>query len=429
MNPHELFVAGCKADRWKWRAWRISIFTVSMLPEDHELEIYDVDYRKDGTYWYTSEGSWEQLKNVEPMEPILDNRALAKFEAGDISNHAGALETTYGRVLFNYMVIHYSFGDKLPFQHKVTGDDVVKQFINDVEDEPEEGTPTNPKKFYPSEIARFVKAMFELTSLCPYITPTGSTKSLTTDPRMVELRDELIEKYKDQLDDETVIAKIQDELVAVDKAWLEDDDAADFYLSGKDYSVKRKKMFIMSGVEKAFREDGGFTFVPKSLDEGWDMNHLPELFNSTREGSLDRGLNTAKGGEKVTLLQRMFQSDQVLSNDCGTKLTHQFTLTKDNWRPYQGMNVVEGSKLVRLNDETAKERFGTVVSLRRPILCQQPDDNDYCSACANEALARDPSAAAAEISELGSSIMLAYMSSMHGIELAVAEYKPELHIS
>lgn len=428
MKPHELFVAGCKANRWKWRAWRISLFSVSLLPDDHELEPYDLDYREDGTYWYTPEGQWSPLDGVEPHVPVFTARQQVMFDDGELPNHQGRLETTYGRALFNYMVVSYAFGDKLPFQQKVTAKALVKQFIDKVVDEPDEGEVTDPAKIYPSEVARFVKAMFELTSLCPYITPTGSTKSLTTDPRMAEVRDQLIEKYKDQLDDQSVIAKIQDELVAIDKAWLKDDDAADFYLSGKDYSVKRKKMFVMAGVESAFREDGGFTFVPKSLNEGWDMKHLPELYNSTREGSLDRGLNTALGGEKVTLLQRMFQSDQVLKEDCGTKRTHDFVLTAENWTPYRGMNIVTGGGLVRLNDETAPAHFGKMVAMRRPILCQQAD-NDYCSACAVEALARDPSAAAAEISELGSAIMLAYMSSMHGVELAVAEYKPELHIS
>lgn len=428
MTPHELFVRGCLADRWKWRAWRISLFSVSRLPTDHELEPYDVDYRSDGVYWYTPEQSWEKLEGIPSTDPILDNRGLATFEVGDLPNHDSKMETTYGRALFNYMVVHYAFGKKLPFQHKVTAGDLVKQFINRVVDEPEREEDRAPDKFYPSEVSRFVKAMFELTSLCPYITPTGSTKSLTTHPEMAKRRDELIEKYKDQLNDQSVIAKIQDELVALDKEWLKDDDAAGFYLSGKDYSVKRKKMFVMSGVESAFREDGGFTFVSKSLNEGWDMKHLPELYNSTREGSLDRGLNTAKGGEKVTLLQRMFQSLRVIKGDCGTKRVHKFILTKDNWKPYQNMNVVVGSTTERLTEESAERHFNKVVGLRRPILCQQPDD-DYCSACAVEALARDPSAAAAEISELGSGIMLAYMSSMHGIELAVAEYKPELHIS
>lgn len=428
MSPHELFVAGCLAGRWKWRSWRISIFAVSRLPENHDAEPYDVDYRKDGVYWFTPEQSWVKMENLDPMKPILRNRTLAEFKDGELGNYKGELSTTYGRALFNWMVMHYAFGYKLPFQHNVTAPGIVKQFITKVDDIPAEGVERSPDKFYPDEISRFVKALFELTSLCPYITPTGSVKSLTTHPDMVKRRNELIEKYKDQLDDQTVIAKIQDELVALDKEWLKDDDAAGFYLSGKDYSVKRKKMFIMSGVESAFREDGGFTFVSKSLQEGWDMDHLPELYNSTREGSLDRGLNTANGGEKVTLLQRMFMDLRILKHDCGTKRVHRLTLTRDNWTTYRDMNMVIGSTQQRLTEELATANFGKVVGIRRPILCQQPD-GDYCSACAIESLARDPSAGAAEISEMGSSIMLAYMSSMHGVELALAEYKPELHIS
>lgn len=428
MTPHDIFVAGCLANRWKWRSWRISLFAVSLLPDDHDSEVYDIDYRTDGVYWYNEQREWVKLEGVDPLQPILDNRKMAKFKAGDIGNHPEAIETTYGRALFNWMVIHYAFGTKIPFQHYTNTNNVTKLFIKDVVDIPEEGVARLDNKFYPDEVARYVKALFELTSLCPYITPTGSTKSLTTHPDMLKVRDALIEKYKDKLDDQTTIVKIQDELVALDRQWLSDDDAADFYLSDKDYTVKRKKMFGMSGVESAFREDGSFTFIPKSLEEGWDMDNLPAIYNSTREGSLDRGLNTAKGGEKVTLLQRMFQDLRILKGDCGTKRVHKFVLTKDNWRNYINMNIVKGTGLVRLTEEVAKENFGQMISLRRPILCQQPD-GDHCSACAIESLARDPSAGAAEISAIGSRIMLAYMSAMHGIELSVNEYIPELHIS
>lgn len=439
MKKLELFILGCKAERWKWRSWRISLFSVAELPlagnvvdlevefSPHEPEPYDINYLEDGAYWYNGETKeWEKVEDSVPGEPLYDNRGLAKFPADSIPNHPEPIETTYGRMLFNWLVMVYAFGTKLPFQEKTTSKAIVKLFCERVLDDDE--TPPDDKTYFTaSEVQRFVKAMYELPSLCQYITPTGTEKTLTTHPDMIKRRTELLEQYKDNLTPAN-IAAIQNELIALDKEWLKDDEAMDYYLSGKAFSVKRKKMFVMHGIEASFQEDGQFTLIPTSLNEGGDLTNMVAKNNSIREGSYDRGADTAKGGEKVTFLQRVYQNTKIIPGDCGTKLTYKFMITAQNAHAYYGLNMVVGTKLVVLTPEIAKENFGKVIAIRRPLLCRA-SHTDYCECCTGPSLAKSPRGVASEIAAVGSDIMYAFMQSMHGTELSVAHFDFNIHLN
>ena len=427
MKRLELFILGCKAERWRYRLWRNSLFTVTLLPDDHEIEPYDINYTTEGVVFYNpTTSAWEPVEDAIADKPLYHNRELASFPAGSVINHPDAIETTYGRMLFNHMVICYAFGDKVPFQHKIKPYDVINLIVRDVVDEDAE-VPEGQIVYRPSELQHYIQALFELASLCSYITPTGSEKTLTTHPEMAATRRRLLEENKDRLHDPAVITEIQNKLIALDKEWLKDDNAMDYYIDGKSFTVKRKKMFVMTGIEDAFEEGNNFTLIEKSLEEGWDMNTLPAQFNSIRQGSFDRGHDTALGGEKVTFLQRIFQNARIVPGDCGTKLKSTVIPTKIDYHMFIGMNRVEGSKLIVITEEYAKANIGKPILIRRPALCNA-ERMHFCEACCGPRWIKDPTKIVSDSCAPGSIIMGAYMSSMHGNELSVAEYDFEVEI-
>lgn len=443
MNRHELFIAGCKAGRWRWRSWRISLFSVTKLPlelppdlDEEEVEIfsiyepeqYDIDYRADGIYWFDKEGSqWNKLEGEDPTKPLYNDRELATFPAMTCVNQPQELETTYGRMLYNFLVITYAFGDKIPFFHKGRSGDVVKLFANKAVDDdyqPKDGEVV----FFASEIAKFVKAQYELPSMSPYVTPTGTARSLTTDPNVEKVRDELLAKYGNGRKLTAAdVAEIQEVLIKMDLDWLSQDESIDFFISRKSVSVKRKKLFLLHGLETAFQKEGHFILISKPLYKGTDMTKLPAVFNAIREGSYDRGADTALGGEKVTFLQRIYQNTKIIPGDCGTKILYRFLLTEYNYRSYLGLNMYDGVNYVELTEEVAKANLNKTIAIRRPLLCKATH-TDFCEVCCGKALSRSPRAVASEISNVGSDIMYAFMSSMHGNELSTARYIPGLHI-
>lgn len=425
MNRLELFVAGCKAERWRWRTWRASLFAVTTVNPNEDREMYDIDYRPEGAVWWNG-NSWEKVDDHSEFEALYDNRALANFPADSIPNNPEPIQTTYGRMLYNWMVICYAFGKKIPFQHNTTQKKVTKLFSTNIVDDDFEPEANDTNTYFTAtEVSRFVQASNEIVSICSYISPTGTDKSLTTDPNVKKRREELLKQYEGQMTPAN-ITHIQNELIAMDKKWLAGDDASDFYLSGSAYTVKRKKMFLMHGIEASFQEGSNFDFIPTSLSEGGDLEKITAKNNSIREGSFDRGNDTALGGAKVVFLQRIYQNTKITDDDCGA-MAQPKLITEYNKRHYIGMNIMVDGKVIPFTEAVADANMGKVVQLRRPILCKNSAPN-YCAACTSSKLAQTPRAIISDIAAVASNIMLAFMSSMHGNELAVSRFNFKNHI-
>ncbi len=421
MNRHEYYVEAIKAGRWKWRAWRTSIFAITTLPEDYVLEVYDLNYKEDGVYFYNQSKEWELIEGSLPNVPLLDYREAVDYPLGIVPNQGDISVTTPGRILFNAMVTSYAFGDRIPFATSIN--EVVKQFVSKVKDEPTDG---NYEKdfFYPSEIMRFQSGCYELGSLCEFISPTGSTRTLTTHPDLIEYRTKLYEEArKEGPITAAKVVEIQNKCIALDKEWATQGDDKDYYISGSSFNVKRKKMFVTMGMETAFKNAGDFQLIEKSLAEGSDFD--PKVIvaenNSTREGSYDRGADTALGGAIVNVLQRIFQNHYIAKGDCGTTLYDQVQCTTINMQTYIGFNAITETGLVEIDEKFIEANLNKTIKLRRPILCKGVN-TDTCECCAGNALSRSPRSVASEIVDIGSRIMYAFMQSMHGTSQSLARY-------
>lgn len=427
MKKHELFLQGCRAERWKWRSWRISLFSVSRRNVDIDPVEYDFDYKNDCTYVYIN-NSWEVIEDAIPLEPLFNNRGLAAFPANFFANHPEEIETTYGRALFNLMVMCYAFGDKMPFVHKQSSSQIAEAFIPQVVREGD--LPANGKPpIYPKEIAKFVQAILETTSLCPYITPTGTEKSLTTDPRVYKRRKELFKEYEGRMTPE-IMSRIEAELTAMDREWL-NDDSKDFYIKKKAFDVTRKKMFVVHGIEQAFKDDGTFDVIEKSLVEGSDLNHITAKNNSTREGSFDRGNNTAFGGAKASKIQRIGQDVSIdIEHDCGAPYDP-ILINEYSKKHFLNMNYVDKDGNVSLiTDEVIKANMGKTLNVRRPMLCRAgtSDIKRYCAHCTSLLLINNPTGIRSMLYGVGSEIMYVFMSAMHGTALETSKFNYKFHI-
>ena len=124
-------------------------------------------------------------------------------------------------------------------------------------------------------------------------------------------------------------------------------------------------------------------------------------------------------------MQRIHQNIKVVPGDCGTSLTYDTMLTDYTFKRYEGLNAVVKGKYVRLDSVLFEEMRGRVVHLRRPILCKS---DDFCSVCATDAYAKNPRGVSADIVSVASAVVSAFMSSMHGIELAVAHFNFKIHL-
>ncbi|QVW55164.1 hypothetical protein pEaSNUABM29_00120 [Erwinia phage pEa_SNUABM_29] len=433
MNKIEYLVAACQAEAWRRLVWRIAVFNVAIFNENGEPpEPFDLNYIDETAHYYVEKdgvGSWEPIQGAKKGEELFFPEDQFELRPEMYPGLNGPIPTTVGRYVFNWIVIYYAFETRMPYLAESRDpmsytEEMYDRCLDNDDDEPE-----NDVAIRPEMVGRFVGGLHELAPLTRGIAPTGTIRSLTTHPDAYKVRDALLLKHKDELDNPAVIVKIEQALDELDKEWLSGDQSVEFYSSAKS-RMRRRKLMLMYGIQTAFKEGADFTLIPTSLMEvdQTGMRNLVEKFNDTREGSFMRGAETAKGGEQVRIIQMIFQNHKIVPGDCGTKLTHALVINQANYKRYVGMNAMVDGKPYQMTEEFLKKQMGKVVRIRRPILCQQ-GHVDCCAACANAHKAEEPRAIAADISSGFSNVMTTAMGAMHGRETVVKEFIPKFHIT
>ncbi len=350
-------------------------------------------------------GYISKFNNTSPFTPI-DKITIVK---GDIENLSkSTVTTTVGRFLLNYILYVMPFGQTFEYHNDLWD-------IKGNEKKMVELLRTGEIK--PDQIYKYEDAVFFIGHFTILAVPGFSEKSLITDPKIPALKKQLIEKYKDQLHDPVIVAKIEDELIAADKKHLKSDDSTRFYdpLGKISYNIHRKKMLLTVGGIDAFSDDANkTTFIKNSLAEGWDVNHFDQIVDEIRKGSYARGVDTAKGGDLTKYIIRIFQ-DVVFSNvDCKSKKGYKLNLTKDNTDKYIGRKIA-GTETTLANNNIQKY-VGKEVTIRSPLGCQSKEG--ICFTCAGKTLeSMDHKSVLGMMILVTSTFMDLSMATMHGTKL------------
>ncbi len=419
MLKEDYFKLGLKTRAYHHKDWIMNVFSLTRGGEqNYPLTVV----RTDKTVGFKQGDAIEPLEGVKVDEPIFSFKDKLVLEPGDLENLTERVETTYGIALVNAIVLVYPFGDKIPF---INGEVSAKQLERIIErrlvDDPKEGESVAPESITVGEYRKFVDAMFSLVGYTQLCTPSATQKSLTTDPRIPKVRKELLEKYKDRLNDPATIAEIEKVLIQMDKEWLKGDPSEGFYIQDKHYSIVRKKMYLMHGIERGFKAGGEIELIENSLDEGWDITKMPSMVNSLREGTFNRGAQTALGGEAAKFLGRVFQNAIVAEDDCGTTLGWDRLITENNRMDYHGLYQLKAGKSSVLTEEILEASVGKVLTVRSPMFCRT-EGASFCAKCMGDKIAASPTSLTMHAVSVGSRIMNAMMKSMHGKKLETAEF-------
>jgi len=434
MTKVEYLLAACKSGAWKRLVWRMGIFNVCVFPEQGEgPSQYDLTFIEGMPhYWESSDddspGEWIAITDAAKDEELFFPETVLSLPKDGYPGLDEDITTTVGRYVLNWIVIYFAFGTRMPYLREGGPMSYAKVMYERCL-ENEDDNPEDEEAIRPSMVGRFVNGLSELAPMAKAISPTGTLRSFQVHPDAYKIRDALLLKHKDELDNPAVIATIEKALDDLDKEWLAGDQSVQFYASKKAV-MRRRKLMLFYGIESSFHEGTDFTLIPTALVEvdKAGMENLVAKYNSIREGSFSRGAETAKGGEQVRIIQMIFQNHRIIPGDCGTKLTHAALITEVNAERYVGMNAMVDGKPMPITAEWIAKQHGKIVRLRRPILCQM-GHVDSCSTCASSHKAEEPRAIAADISTAFSNIMGVAMAKMHGSENIVREFVPRKHIT
>ena len=220
------------------------------------------------------------------------------------------------------------------------------------------------------------------------LSPNYNEAMMTVSKTIAKKKDELIKKYKNELESgNTLVAdQVEKELLSYALEALGDDPSLDIFLSGARGTIGNnfKNMFVWKGVTRNPNPDdkNEYRIATSNYVDGIKKEEYTLYSNSGIEGAYARGKKTEDGGYLENLATSAYQ-DIILDKagtDCHTTRHIEVVLTEKNYIRYIYNNIIgSDGKLTELNSQNASKYFGKKVKMRMAYLC--PHEKP-CNACA-----------------------------------------------
>lgn len=374
----------------------------------------------DGYVYKTPTGEIKQI--LSKTEPLISFQYPLTIDNSWFSNVKGKIDTVFGNVALNAVVIYPVAEDKIEFitgrvdTGKIEGilkKKIIKPSDKDTED-----------KITVKQFIDIVDRLYFLTNFAFLTNIAGTQKIITAPPGLKEKKKELLEKYKDQLSDPSKLVEFETELKKFDDEYIKDDPTYGRVIKGKTRD-RRSKMFLSFGYERGFTTGAKVKPIIKSLEEGWstDEEDFSSYNNALRSGSFSRGAETVLGGVAYKTLQKALSGIEIKDTDCKTQEGLKVLISKSDATKYVGREIMtsQGWTVVDNTDTLAKltSDFSKEVTVRSPMYCKLKDG--YCYHCFNNNLKNTPNYTSTLASELSSVILGMFMSLMHGYALTNTE--------
>lgn len=437
MNKRDYFIRCMQEGKYKQKPWLMRAFAlVRETKTVEEINNLDILQTPAGFFYKGPESKLVPIEGVESGKPIYHPKDKLTVKKGELPGFNEDVETDYGRVLYHCIVFVYSFGSKVAFVNKkLDMGGFEAQLAAKLDDEvpvagPEgtEATFVNkPDRFYPSELIRYYEAMAYSRGLAMYFVPAASPKSLGIDPAVIKRRDEIFNDPNIDLNDQATAAKVEAELVDMDRKSFENDPASGFYISKKDFAVIRKKRFISYGSGSGLTPDSKTPYIKNSLKDGYDKSNTKGYNDEMRAGSYKRGVETMYGGELDKWLVRASANIRI-TPDCGSVLGMPTFVTAFSKDSIMGKYIVTGNTPTKIDENNIGTYMGKSVLVRSPAACKTKHP-DYCSVCLGDKLSMNPDALSIAFSQYGHAFMGESMSAMHGKALSIALMDFESEVS
>lgn len=390
-----------------------------------DLQVNDLLIVKNNKYKFyaflntVSEINSKSTYNIQILEefkeqPLFRMSEKLNISKGDIENFTenNSIVTCYGRYFFNYVLFVYSCGTKIPYINQTFNAGKIQKMIVEK---------MLNKEITVEELKKYNRAIYTYGQMTEVCVPAITLKSMTTSPETKKIRDALLEKYKDKLNDPIVAKTIQDIVIASDKEYLKDDPSYLFYksLGSKAFNVQRSKMVLNIGGIPSFSDEvGKISYIPKSLIEGYDKNHIDTLANESFKGSYTRGVETQLGGSQTNIIIRMFQGSKITMPDCGSKDGIEFNITKDNIESFDGMYEAGSDKCI--TKENYSVFIGKRIKKRSPQTCKGTPGATYCAKCFGKLYeTRKTESLEMDGVDCTATLMQLSMKNMHGTEIKI----------
>ena len=324
-------------------------------------------------------------------------------------------ETTVGKFLLNTLFIEMPFDGYFDYINKSGYD------IKGLEKQISEALMAD--KVQVDQYKRYVDNLYFIGHFCELCVPTVTRAALTTDASIKDLKKELLEKYKGQLEDPKVIAEIEDILIKADKEYLKNDNSMRFYgpLGGKPFNIARKKLYLsVGGIETFSKDTGKYTFIQNSLAEGWNNDSIPVISNEIRKGSYNRGHETQLGGALTKYVMRVFQDLCIIEDDCHSRNGLEVDFKQYPIENFKGRYINDKGTWVAITNENMSKYTNGKYVMRSPMYCKT--EKGLCRKCAGDIYAGlNTKHVAMYIVDISSTFTTMALKLMHGSKVSLID--------
>lgn len=223
------------------------------------------------------------------------------------------------------------------------------------------------------------------------LTPNHTEKMITCTKAIGKKKEELIKKYKKEIDagDPVIAEKIEKELLQFATEYIGDDPSMDTILSGAggDFDNNFKNMFVMKGAiaDPDPNAKQKYKIVTGNYIDGIPAEEYSIVAGAGVQGAYARGKKTEVGGYYEKLFVAAYQNLMLdeRGSDCGTKGYITVSLDDSNIKDYIYSYVIGNNGNLTLIDSKNMNQFiGKTVKLRFASMCQSK--TGICNKCAGE---------------------------------------------
>ena len=302
-----------------------------------------------------------------------------QLKAGEYINRTD-IETTVGSFIFNKFIIEPLFAEYIDFVNWELTDGglgklegvLSELLLEDKIDTTMFGDYLDRVQWLGMQFHEPLAASFTMRGLKPL-------------DSVIKRRDELIEENKEALEkgDIMTMSAIEKELVDLAKKEISDDPSMDLYYSGARGSIPNnyKQLSIVKG--PVFNKTiGKYQFIKKSFFEGIDKEDLSAAATNVINGQYPKSCGTAISGYKAKQVSSLGQAVILRKDvqDCGTKGYVEIVIPPSMKSKFLYRYVIDGGKLVMLDNSNIDNYVGKKVKLRSIMYCGC--DSGVCMTCA-----------------------------------------------
>ena len=429
------FILAMKAGMWKYKVWVMKAFTfVQSTDNSKDFDIYQITENGSGVWVINIDGKPFELvsetdETLDLNFPVYKLNGKLTITKEDVSFlKEPYIETRYGKMILNYIMLYDILGDKVPYINSEINAGKVEREVYGKGMLIFHENPDHPDAISVEQYKHFGSNVSTLEGYASMCVPSSSEKSLQTHPEMKKMIKEFVEKNKDRMHEPVVNAELNKMIEQMDREWLRNDPTMRFFLNeAKSFGITRKGMYASIGGKAGMSDGQKLDFIEHSLAEGTTLETLAIQHNETRSGSYDRGVQTAMGGSLVKDIMLIAQNVKIEDGDCKSDMGILRQIRDDNKARFMGLSYLNNKfEAVEITDENIKSLIGKTLEIRSPAYCRYPS---FCSVCMGKNNSRIKSGAGAEAMSFGSGWMYVFMKAMHGKVLSIQhfDYKEWMH--